>query len=78
MVEVKIKQPKQKLEDLGFTNINFDLDTSIVIDEDATITEFMLAIVKAMQIEGYKVTQKAMQEAIEQLINDGEIETETL
>lgn len=74
MVEIRIKQPKQFLADLGFTNICFDLDTSIKIEEEANIKEFLLAVIKAMQIEGYKVTETAMKQAIEELIEEDEIE----
>lgn len=74
MVEIRIKQPKQSLADLGFTNICFDLDTSIKIEEEANIKEFLLAVVKAMQIEGYRITETAMKQAIEELIEEEEIE----
>lgn len=74
MVEIKITQKQENFNDIGFLKRIYELDTTIKINEDSTISEFMGAVVKAMKIEGYRVSESAMLQAIDDLVAECEIE----
>lgn len=76
MIEIRIKQKPEKFEDIGCINRAYDLSTTIALDDEATITEAITAFVEALKIEGYRVNEKNLKEAIDNLVIDYIIEEE--
>ena len=76
MIEIRIKQKPEKFEDIGCINRAYNLNTTIALDDEATITEAMTAFVEALKIEGYRVNEKNLKEAIDNLVIDYIIEEE--
>ena len=75
MVEIKITKKEENLKEVGYIDKKYNLETIIKINENANITEFMVAIIEAMKIEGYTPTENNLKNAIDGLVIDGEIES---
>ena len=75
MVEIKIVKKEEILNEVGYINQMYNLETVIKINENANITEFMVAIIQAMKIQGYTPTENNLKNAIDGLVIDGEIES---
>ena len=74
MITIQINQKPENLENIGYMNREYSLNTTIQINDNATISECLLAFVQAMKIEGFKLTDENMTDAIDDLVADGEIE----
>ena len=75
MIKILINQePTNFSNSVGGIDRAYKLTTEMEIQEDSDIAEALLAFVTALKIEGYRVTDKSMYQAIEDLIADYEIE----
>lgn len=70
MLEFKYKQDSYYYENVG--GQAYDIEANIKMNEDASITDIMEAIVRLTKTAGYRTTKQSFLNAIENIFEDRE------
>lgn len=75
MIKIISEQPKYRFENIGEYQ-DYDLKTEMVLDKDINATDAIIAFVKILNIEGYRVSVDSLRRVIDCLKDEGYKEDE--
>lgn len=77
MIKIISKQSKYRYENIGEYQ-DYDLKTEMVLDDDINATDAIIAFIKILNIEGYRVSVDGLRKVIDCLKDEGYKEDERI